>query len=147
MPSYPAKPYEVPYDDWFNSSSSKFENNSVNKETKNIYTIHEFFYRQSDVKVGGSDNHMQTHHEKKSSMKIIISSKQNSNGTLLSKSKEKYSYSKIPTKPKSIQKRSFEGISSNTNLPYKKLFNFSTYLLDLKSVFFKIIRRGKRKPN
>ena len=26
MPSYPAKPYVVPHDDWFKNNSSNFEN-------------------------------------------------------------------------------------------------------------------------
>ena len=92
MPSYPAKPYEVPHDDWFNNKQSNYESKPTRKETKKISTIHEFFYKQSDVKVGGSDNLIQTKIEKKSSTKIFISSNQNSDESLLSKNKEKYSY-------------------------------------------------------
>ena len=43
MSSYPAKPYVVPLDDWFNNNSSDLENESKAKETKKINTIHEFF--------------------------------------------------------------------------------------------------------
>ena len=106
MPSYPAKPFEIPHDDWFNNISNNFENKSETKGTKNITTMHEFFYRQSEVKTGGSENHIQTNLEKKSSSKIIISSLQNSKGSLISSSEKKYSYSKIPSKLKSI-KRTF----------------------------------------
>ena len=67
MPSYPAKPFEIPNDDWFNNNSINLENNSETKGTKNITIIHEFFYRQSDVKIGGSENQIKTNLEKKSS--------------------------------------------------------------------------------
>ena len=59
MPSYPAKPYVVPHDDWFNNNSSKFENEPKVKEIKSKTSIHDFFYRQSHVKVGGSENLIQ----------------------------------------------------------------------------------------
>ena len=49
MTSYPAKPYVVPYDDWFNNNSINFKK-SITNQTKTIYTVHEFFYRQSNVK-------------------------------------------------------------------------------------------------
>ena len=95
MPSYPAKPYVVPHDDWFNNNSSNFENKPKAKEIKSKTTIHEFFYRQSNVKVGGSDNLIQTTLEKKSSEKNIISSHQNSNKSVSLRNEEKYSFSKI----------------------------------------------------
>ena len=142
MPSYPAKPYEVPHDDWFNKQSN-YESKPTRKETKKISTIHEFFYRQSDVKVGGSDNHIQTNLVKKSSTNIIISSLQNSDESLVSTVEEKYSYSKIPTKLKS-KKRYFDGKAHDRNISNKKFFNIKSYLLDLKSIFFKIIFRKKR---
>ena len=143
MPSYPAKPYEVPQDDWFNNNSRSFENNSKTNETKNISTIHEFFYRQSDIKIGGSDNHLKRNLEKKSSTKIIITSLKNPEESFLSRIKIKYIYSKIPKKLKSIQKRSFVGNSLNKNFTNKNIFKFRSYLLDLKSIFLKIISRKK----
>ena len=79
MSSYPAKPYVVPHNDWFNNNSSNLENRPKAKGIKSKTSIHEFFYRQSHVKVGGSDNLIQTNLEKKSSEKIIISLHQNSN--------------------------------------------------------------------
>ena len=138
MPSYPAKPYVVPHDDWFNNKSN-FESESKSKRIKNISTIHEFFYRQSDLKIGGSDNLMQTDLEKKSSAKIIISSLRNSNESALSRKDEKYSYSIVPTELKSIKKRSFQRKKFNKNI-----FNFRSYLLDIKSVFRKIISKEKK---
>ena len=144
MPSYPAKPYEVPHDDWFNNNSSNLKNESKAKETKNITTIHEFFYRQSNVKAGGSDNIIKTTLEKKSSAKIIISSHQNSYKSVSSRNKEKYSYSKIPAELESIKKRSLQAKTIYKNLSKKNIFNFKSYLLDLKSVFIKIISRRNK---
>ena len=146
MPSYPAKPYVVPHDDWFNNNSSNFENKPKVKEIKSKTSIHEFFYRQSHVKVGGSDNLIQTTLEKKSLEKIIISSHQNSNKSFSPRNEEKYTYSKIPTELKSIKKRSFKAQKVFKNLSYKKIFNLKSYLLDLKSVFIKVISR-KNKHN
>ena len=141
MPSYPAKPYVVPHDDWFNNNSSNFENEPKAKGIKSKTSIHEFFYRQSNVKVGGSDNLIQTTLEKKSSEKIIISPHQNSNKSVSSINKEKYSYSKIPIELKSLKERSFQAKKIYKNLSYKNIFNLKSYLLDLKSLFIKIINR------
>ena len=141
MPSYPAKPYVVPHDDWFNNNSSNFEIKPKAKRIKSKTSIHEFFYKQSSVKVGGSDNLIQTTLEKKSSEKNIISSHQNSNKSILPRNEEKYSYSKIPTKLKSIKKRSFQSKKIDKNLSHKNAFNLKSYLLDLKSLFIKIINR------
>ena len=141
MPSYPAKPYVVPHDDWFNNNSSKFENEPKVKEIKSKTSIHEFFYRQSHVKVGGSDNLIQKNLEKKSSEKIITAFQQNSNKSALPRNEEKYNYSKIPTELKSIKKRSFQANKIYKNLSYKNKFNLKSYLLDLKSIFIRIISR------
>ena len=88
MPSYPAKPYVVPHDDWFNNNSSNFKNKFKAKGPKSITTIHEFFYRQSHIKVGGSDNLIRITLEKKSLEKIIISSHRNSDKSASSGNKK-----------------------------------------------------------
>ena len=141
MPSYPAKPYVVPHYDWFNNNSSNFENKTRAKGMKIKTSIHEFFYRQSNEKVGGSDNVIQTILEKKSSEKIIISSHQNSNKSFSPRNEEKYSYLKIPTELKSIKKRSFKVKKFYKNFSYKNIFKLKSYLLDLKSICIKIINR------
>ena len=146
MPSYPAKPYVVPHDDWFNNNSSNFEKETQANEIKSKTSIHEFFYRQSHVTVGGSENLIQTTLEKKSSEKINISFQQNSNKSVLFRNKENYSFSKIPTKLKSIKRRSLKAKNFYKILSYKNIFNLKSYLLDLKSVFIKIINR-KNKHN
>ena len=84
---------------------------------------------------------MQTDLEKKSSAKIIISSLRNSNESALSRKDEKYSYSIVPTELKSIKKRSFQVKKIYKNLSYKNAFNLKSYLLDLKSLFIKLINR------
>ena len=43
MPSYPAKPYVVPHDDWFINNSSNFENKPKAKQIKSKTFIHDFF--------------------------------------------------------------------------------------------------------
>ena len=141
MPSYPAKPYVVPHDEWFNINSSHSENKPKAKRIKSKTSIHEFFYRQSHVQVGGSENHIQKNLEKKLSEKIITALQQNSNKSVLPRNEEKYSYSKIPTELKSIKKRSFQSKKIYKNLSFKNISNLKSYLLDLKSIFIKIIRR------
>jgi len=144
MTSYPAKPYVVPDDDWFNNNSSNFKKKFKAKGIKNISTMHEFFYRQSDLKIGGSENYIQTNLEKVSSKKIIISSIRDNDESLLSSCTEKYSNSEIPAELKSIKKRSFQGNNSYKISTNKKIFNFRSFFLDLKSAFLKIISRKKR---
>jgi len=141
MPSYPAKPYVVPHDDWFNNNSSNFGNKTKTKGIKSKTSIHEFFYKQSHIKVGGSDNLIKTTLEKKSSEKIIISSHKNSNKNVSPRNEEKYSHSKIPTELISIKKRSFQAKKFYKNLSYKNKFNLKSYLLNLKTIFIKIISR------
>ena len=142
MPSYPAKPFIVPHDDWFNNSSS-LENKSTNKETKEISTFHDFFYEQSNVKVGGSDNHIQTKLEKKSLKKSIISSLETSEESFLDSSKEKYIYSNIPIELKLVKKRSIKGKSFYKNLSKKNISNFRSFFLDLKSIFLQLLNKIK----
>ena len=145
MPSYPAKPYVVPHDDWFNKNSSNFENEPKAKGIKKRKTsIHEFFYRQSHLKVGGSDNLIQTTLEKKSSEKIIISSHRNHDKLVSSSNEDNYSYSKIPKELKSIKKRTFKAKPIYKNLSNKNTFNFKSYLLVIKYFFIKIISRKNR---
>ena len=144
MPSYPAKPYVVPHDDWFNNNSSNLENKSKSKGNKNITPIHEFFYRQSQVKGGWSENIIKTSLEKKSSAKIIISNHRNSNKSVSSRKEETYSYSKIPKDLESIKKRTLQAKTIYKNLSNKNISNFKSYLLDLKSVFIKIMSRKNR---
>ena len=57
--SYFAKPNFIVYDEWFDNDLKKTKLNFKNKKITNISKIHEFFYEQSNYKVGGSENNLQ----------------------------------------------------------------------------------------
>ena len=51
---YFAKPNFIVYDEWFYNDLKKTKLNVKNKKITNISNIHEFFYEQSNYKVGTS---------------------------------------------------------------------------------------------
>jgi len=55
--SYFAKPNFIVYDNWFDNDFRKSKIYIKNKKT-NISNIHEFFYEESNYKVGGSENNL-----------------------------------------------------------------------------------------
>ena len=57
--SYFAKPNFIVYDEWFDNDLKKTKLNVKNKKITNISNIHEFFYEQSNYKVGASENNLQ----------------------------------------------------------------------------------------
>ena len=57
--SYFAKPNFIVYDEWFDDDLVQAKLNVKNKELKNFSNIHEFFYIQSNFKIGSSENNMQ----------------------------------------------------------------------------------------
>ena len=57
--SYFAKPNFIVYDEWFDNDLKKTKLNVRNKKITNISKIHEFFYEQSNYKVGASENNLQ----------------------------------------------------------------------------------------
>ena len=57
--SYFAKPNFIVYDEWFDNDLKKTEINLKNKKITNISNIHEFFYEQSNYKVGASENNLE----------------------------------------------------------------------------------------
>ena len=57
--SYFAKPNFIVYDEWFDNDFKKTKFNVKNKKITNISNIHEFFYEQSNYKVGASENNLQ----------------------------------------------------------------------------------------
>ena len=57
--SYFAKPNFIIYDEWFDNDLKKTKLNAKNKKITNISKIHEFFYEQSNYKVGASENNLQ----------------------------------------------------------------------------------------
>ena len=57
--SYFAKPNFIVYDEWFDNDFKKNKVNFKNKKITNISKIHEFFYEQSNYKVGASEKNLQ----------------------------------------------------------------------------------------
>ena len=54
--SYFAKPNFIIYDEWFDEDFEKNKFDIKNKKIKAISNIHEYFYEQSNCKVGASEN-------------------------------------------------------------------------------------------
>ena len=57
--SYFAKPNFIIYDEWFDDNLEKTNFYLKNKKIKTIFNIHEFYYEQSNYKVGASENNLQ----------------------------------------------------------------------------------------
>ena len=57
--SYFAKPNFIVYDEWFDNDLKKITHDKKNKKLSKISNIHEFFYEQSNYKVGASENNLQ----------------------------------------------------------------------------------------
>jgi len=57
--SYFAKPNFIVYDEWFDNDFKKTKFDFKNKKITNSSKIHEFFYEQSNYKVGASENNLQ----------------------------------------------------------------------------------------
>ena len=58
--SYFAKPNFIIYDEWFDDNLEKTKLCVKNKKIKTISNIHQFFYEQSNYKVGASENNLQS---------------------------------------------------------------------------------------
>ena len=57
--SYFAKQKFIVYDEWFKNDFKKTSLDIKNKKIKTLSNIHEFFYEQSNYKVGASENNLQ----------------------------------------------------------------------------------------
>jgi len=57
--SYFAKPNFIIYDEWFDEDLEKNKHYFKNKKIKKISKIHDFFYEQSNYKIGASENNLQ----------------------------------------------------------------------------------------
>ena len=68
--SYFAEPNFIIYDEWFDEDLEKKKLNLQNKKTYTISNIHEFFYEQSNYKIGASEHNMQL--DKKVNKKELI---------------------------------------------------------------------------
>ena len=58
--SYFAKPNFIIYDEWFDDNLEKTKFYLKNKKINTISNMHEFFFEQSNYKVGASENNLQT---------------------------------------------------------------------------------------
>ena len=57
--SYFAEPNFIKYDEWFDDDLEKNKHDIEQKKIKKTSTIHDFFYEQSNYKIGGSENNLQ----------------------------------------------------------------------------------------
>jgi hypothetical protein len=57
--SYFAKPKFLVYDEWFDNDLKKMTPDEKNNKITKISKIHDFFYEQSNYKVGASENNFQ----------------------------------------------------------------------------------------
>jgi hypothetical protein len=57
--SYFAEPNFIVYDDWFDYDLEKTKVDIQNKKIKKISNVHEYFYEQSNYKIGASENNFQ----------------------------------------------------------------------------------------
>ena len=57
--SYFAKPNFIIYDEWFDDDLEKNKYDIKNKKIKNISHLHEFYYQQSNYKIGASENNLE----------------------------------------------------------------------------------------
>ena len=57
--SYFAKPNTIVYDEWFDNDLKQTKLNFQDKKITNISNMHQFFYEQSNYKVGASENNLQ----------------------------------------------------------------------------------------
>ena len=80
--SYFAKPYFINYDEWFDEDLEKNNPDVVNKKIKSISKVHNFFYVQSNYKVGASENNLQ--------LDIKVNEKELITNNYLKNSSEKY---------------------------------------------------------
>ena len=81
--SYFAKPNFIIYDEWFDDDYLKKNKLDIkNRKIKSISTIHEFFYEQSNKKVGASENNLQ--------FDIKVNEKEFFTNNYLEKKSEKY---------------------------------------------------------
>ena len=69
--SYFAEPNFIKYDEWFDDDLEKNKYDVEHKKIKTTSKIHDFFYEQSNYKIGGSENNFQL--ETKVNEKELIS--------------------------------------------------------------------------
>ena len=136
--SYFAKPNFIIYDEWFDEDLEKNKHYFKNKKIKKISKIHDFFYEQSNYKIGASENNL--HQDIKEIKKELITN------NYLEKSLEKYTSGKH-------KKFSLTNKIPKSNLKFnitkKIIFSFSifSFLLIFGFVIFFISSSKKSESN
>ena len=136
--SYFAKPNFIVYDEWFDNDLKKISPDKKNKKIKKISNIHEFFYEQSNYKVGGSEKNLQ--------INIDLNREEIFNNYYFENNSEKYS---------SLSNKkflSFEKITKNKlkfNLTKKLIYSLSifSFVFILGFLIFFISQSKKNESN
>ena len=98
--SYFAKPNFIIHDEWFDDDLKKTKPDVKNKKITTISNIHEFFYAQSNYKVGASENHLLSD-IKTNEKEIITYNNENHNKKFTSLSYKKFRFFEKLTRVKS----------------------------------------------
>ena len=118
--SYFAKHNFIIYDEWFSDNLEKTKLYVKNKEIKTISNMHDFFYEQSNYKVGASENNLQ--------LNIKVNKKELSNKNYLKNTSDEHAQL-------SIKKFRFYGKLTKTKLKFN-LKNKIIYSLSLFGLVF-----------
>ena len=121
--SYFAKPNFIIYDEWFDDNLEKANHDTKNKKIKTISNIHDFFYEQSNYKVGASENYLQ--------LEIKVKKKELSNKNYLKNTSDEHAQL-------SIKKFRFYGKLTKTMLKFN-LKNKIIYSLSLFGLVFILV--------
>ena len=136
--SYFAKPNFIIYDEWFDEDLKKTKLAVTNKKIKTISNMHDFFYKQSNYKVGASENNLQ--------LVIKVNRKELFNKNYLINNSDKHTQL-------SIKKfRLFEKLTKSKfklNLTKKIFYSLSIFssVFILGFLFFFISQSKKNEPN
>ena len=132
--SYFAKPNFIIYDEWFDDNLEKTNLDVKNKKIKTISNMHEFFYEQSNYKVGASENNLQ--------LDIKVKKKELSNKNYLENTSDKHAQLSIK------KLRFFEKLTKHKfkfNLSNKIIYSLSLFGLVFILVFlFFFISQSKK---
>ena len=98
--SYFAKPHFIVHDEWFDDNLVKHKIDIKNKKINPNSNIHEFFYVQSNYKVGASENNMQINIKVNKKGMITNNYFEKNSAVIISKSNRKFLYLKKFTQRK-----------------------------------------------
>ena len=130
--SYFAKPNFIIYDEWFADDLEKTKLNSKNKNEKNISNIHEFFYLQSNYKVGASENHIQLDIDLNENKVLIKNYLENKLGKFSSVSNKRLKFYEKHPKSKNKLNITKTIIYSLSIIGFAFIFGFAIFFLQSK---------------